>query len=261
MDYRIPDGLFRAIIEHLSSPAQIKIVLHFAEQRYRYKNQKEDKWDWTTERNLLDISGVAKPNLYRSLKNLVEKSVLFSEKRGRRTFYQVNENFGNWGAENVFGSPKVKPIIGNASVTNRYRQRYLIGNASVTSYITGWDSYSMRYYSPSPDLKISLSKIKAWPAPLLKNPDELEKFIKKETASWPLDFMVVLATLQSQKHGRLKYLHPDDIQNTILALNRLQLKSRDEYWAYCIKTLEKKWNDRLVKIDLEIHEMRKRGEL
>jgi len=257
----IPENLHKAINRHLKNANQIKILLHVAEQIIRYKKE----WDWTAESQFLKLLAVSKVTFYNHMKYLLTHSILFSRKEGRKRFYQVNQDYDSWGTLNEDAYRKIFPSKGKASKTNRLTPLNEKGNGLFTSlYNTLKIIYTNDRYSPQadPQLEIPLTKFQNWPTPLLKDPETLEKYIQEKTSSWEVagfrfeEFLLIIVARK-----KLLYLHPDDIKNTIDQVNRLALKTKDDFWGYCQKALVSKWNERLTKMDLEIHDWRKKDEI
>lgn len=271
----IPANLSAAMRMHLRNAVDVHLVLHFAEQCIRYGK----KWDWTSQGKLEEISGVGKRWTFARLSGLVLRSILNWQKEGRRTYYQINQNYNTWGSRREEKSGKIFNLIGAQSCTDRCTivhqigalectyQRMLNGfkaseklENSIGALETLIDIYNIDIYNPSgTDLDIPLKSLQSWPTPLKKNPEELDAYLAENTKSWPVSYGLVLNVVRGK--NKLRYLHPNDVLSVVVHANRVDLRSRKQYFGYCVNGLIAAYNQRMKAVRLEIHDMRKKGEL
>lgn len=260
----IPNELFQAICCHLNrSAAEIKIVLHIGEQTIRYKKA----WDWSKDSQLMQIANIGRAMFYRVMRHLLENSILEGRKEGRKRFYRVNQNWNAWGTKNTEMYQKVFPLVefGKVYYSRRNRSTIVDGKGLLYEtplYITFMDYYNKDLYSPrGHDLKIPFSKLKSWPPPILQNPGKLEDYVKENTSSWPFEFETLLTIIVKQRKNQ--HVHPDDIKFTIDEMNNLQERfaGRNEFMAYAIDKMERKITNRIGKMNNEVHEWTKKGEI
>jgi len=240
----------------LKTVAQYKVVLWIR----KAAGKNPDEFTWINEANFLNNAKITRTELYRTLRWLIDYQVIEVEqdqKNRRKRLYRINQNVTAWGnkimkADEERRRATVLSLVPKAPAVNTPRKP-LFGVCAAL-YL---DEYAPRGESWS----VPLSKFASWPAPMLRDPTELDDYVRKATAHWKWETNFDAFLLWMLKKERFEYIHPDDVKATVDQVNRLQLSTHDEYWAYCFQTMRAKWNDRRQKMDLEVHEWRKKGTL